>query len=83
MAKPKQFQQQPRGTYQVTVLHADSVRVDLLDSCIPAIKGEIEDGWGSCILSTSQLQELIKALTHALITSKTIQTPVRKLGRPK
>lgn len=82
MAK-KQFQQLERGTYAITVIHEDCVRVDLLDECIPAKIGELEDGWGSCFLSTSQLLEFIKDLTQAMVRSKAVQTPVRKLGRPK
>ena len=77
------YQQLERGTYQVTVIGIDLIRIDLLDACIPALTGEIVDGWGCCILSTSQLSELIDELKKAQVTEKRIQTPVRKLGRPK
>ena len=66
----------PEVPYAVQVLHADYLRIDVYNMCIPSRTGEPEDGWGSATLSTEQALAFAKEIAAAAVRAKQSTKPM-------
>lgn len=69
----------PAGTYALAVLHADSIRLDLYDECLPLRTSALEPGWGSATLTVEQALQLSRELSAAALRA----TPKPAKGKKK
>ena len=61
--------------YAIQILHADYLRIDVYNMCIPLRTGEPEDGWGCVTLTTEQALAFAKEIAAAAVRAQQSAKP--------